>query len=85
MQALAALAAEMRALGVRSLAIELDSPVLPTYEAPEPTELVELAPPRPEKPSTHCIVEGCHQAKEGVFGAALDYCAVHALREAGVR
>ena len=71
-------------MGVRSLAIELDSPVSPTYEAPEPTELVDMSPPT-EKPSTHCIVEGCHQAKEGVFGAALDYCAVHALREAGVR
>ncbi len=82
MQSLVSLTAEMRALGVRSLAIELESPVSPTYEAPEP---VELTPERPEKPSGHCVVEGCSQPREGVFGAALEFCAVHALREAGVR
>lgn len=84
MQSLAALTAEMRALGIKSLALELDSVVQPTYEAPgdQPTE---AAPERPEKPAHMCQAEGCSKPNGGVFGAAVEFCELHALAQAGVK
>lgn len=87
MRTLADLTAEMRALGIRSLAIELDGPTTPTY-TPSDTEIpapAEQEPTEPDKPTTQCSVPGCYAPREGIFGAALDLCATHALGAAGVK
>lgn len=84
MQTLALVIAEMRAMGVKSLALELE-PVNPTYEDPDarPTE----APPErePDKPLDQCAEPGCSKRKGGVFGNAVEYCQEHALTLAGVK
>lgn len=88
---LAAIAAEMRALGIKSLALELaDAPSLPPNEtiagrptlAPGDTPPPESEPKRPEQ----CAFPGCGEDKRGLFGAvASEFCRTHALQKAGVK
>lgn len=89
MHTLALVIAEMRAMGVKSLALELE-PVNPTYEDPDarPTEAPperEPDKPQPDKPLDQCAAHGCSARKGGVFGNAVEYCQEHALTLAGVK
>lgn len=86
MQSLAALTTEMRALGIKSLALELDGPVTSIYEAPEDRPTEAPLPLRPEKGPGTCQWEGCGDANGGMFGGVSpEYCERHALASAGVR
>lgn len=82
---------EMRALGIKSLTIELEPRGLLAYELPvddRPTDTpspLNLNEVRPEKGPGVCAAPGCTAANGGVFGAATEYCERHALAEAGVR
>ena len=84
---LAQLTAEMRAMGIRSLAIELDTPVEPTYTAPSgsesaPTEAPEAEPKQPDQ----CAALGCSDKRVGLFGGSIagEYCRAHAAQRAGL-
>lgn len=82
---LALLAYEMRAAGIKSLALELDTlespPTLADDSAPD-TE----APPAEAKDPTLCVAVGCGEKAGGIFnGVAGQYCRAHAFAAAGVR
>jgi hypothetical protein len=87
---LALLAYEMRAAGIKSLALELsESP----GSLPAPYERDTLAPGEPPEPDLPpkdpklCAAAGCTSERGGLFGgsAAGEYCREHALAKAGVR
>jgi hypothetical protein len=88
---LALLAYEMRAAGIKSLALELsESPgSLPTAHIERDT----LAPGEPSEPDAPpkdpklCVAAGCSSERGGLFGgsAAGEYCREHALAKAGVK
>lgn len=83
MQALTDLTAEMRALGIKSITIELDGTL------PDPADRPTEAPPElargPEKGPGMCQKPGCSNANGGVLGSAIEFCERHALEAAGVR
>jgi hypothetical protein len=81
MQSLPYFIAEMRALGVKRLDIELDP--VPPSELPTDVEAAE--PPTPPKPPGSCSFGDCVLPREGVLGAATDLCRMHALQAAGVK
>ncbi|HKY41373.1 MAG TPA: hypothetical protein VJN18_35815 [Polyangiaceae bacterium] len=89
---------ELRALGVKSLALELDdgsgSATLPADSRERPT----LAPdaivpaeqarePEPPKDPEMCAHEGCGEKRGGLFrgGVGGKYCRAHALAQMGIR
>lgn len=86
---LALLAYEMRAAGIRSLAIELSDSDQPSTDrerdtlAPGATEPPEAAEP---KDPTLCVVPDCGEKSGGIFnGIARHMCRAHAMQQAGVR
>jgi hypothetical protein len=85
---IADLASQLRALGIRSLAIELDTPVEPTYTAPTPTPTEGDTEPPPAEPRdpTMCEAPGCGEKREGLFGGSVlgNFCRGHAAQRAGV-
>lgn len=90
MQTLTYLIAEMRELGIRSLALELSDDHGLSREA-STDDRATLAPDEPPKPEAEpkapglCVAVGCGEEKRGLFGVAGDYCRTHALQKAGVR
>lgn len=88
---LPALVAEMRALGIKSLALELsdDSGASAIAHSDDRTTLAPGDLPEPEreqKDSNLCIAPGCGEEKRGIFGSvASDLCRTHAMQKAGVR
>jgi len=91
MQTLTYIIAEMRELGIKSLALELSensgSPAIAYSDgraAPAPDAPTELEPE--QKDPKLCIAVGCGAEKRGLFGSiASDYCRTHALQKAGVK
>jgi hypothetical protein len=85
MQTLPFLVAEMRALGVRRLELELEAEpvVMPTDASDRDTE----SPPAEPKPDGACAFDNCQQAREGLFGGSVGsmFCRQHALEAAGVK
>jgi hypothetical protein len=83
MQSLPYFIAEMRALGVKRLDIELD----PAPPSELPTDVEAAEPPTPPKPPGSCSFGDCLQPREGLLGgaAAADLCRMHALQAAGVK
>jgi hypothetical protein len=90
MNTLTLLRDEMRALGIKSLTVELEPRGIvddrPT-DAPAPLEPAPLDDHdvKPEKGPGTCVAPGCSNRNGGVFGAAVELCELHALAEAGVR
>jgi hypothetical protein len=86
---LALLAYEMKAAGIKSLALELDDGSrlsLPSEEratlAPEANPDTETPPKDPEL----CAHEGCGEKRGGIFGGLANHlCRSHAMQSAGVR
>jgi hypothetical protein len=86
---LALLVHEMRALGLKSLALELDDGsrfAIPGEErptlAPEANSDTEVPPKDPEL----CAHEGCGEKRGGIFGGLANHlCRSHAMQSAGVR
>jgi hypothetical protein len=80
---------EMRELGIKSLALELDDGsrfAIPGEErptlAPEATSDTEVPPKDPEL----CAHEGCGEKRGGIFGGVGSHlCRTHAFQAAGVR
>lgn len=88
---LALLVYELRAAGVKSLAIELstDADTLQPYGperatlAPGATEPTEPEPPKDPK---LCRAQGCGEEAGGIFGGiARHLCRAHAMQQAGVK
>lgn len=89
---LALLVYELKALGVKSLALELsdDRPTSPPAFGEERPTLAPEATSEPEaraKPEDECSVPACTAKRAGLFGgiAGGDKCRTHALQLAGVR
>jgi hypothetical protein len=88
MQTLTYLIAEMRVLGIKSLALELESPGSPAIALTE--ERTTLAPgePDPDEPKMpdQCKAAGCGETRGGLFGGSVgaEYCRAHAAQRAGV-
>jgi len=86
---LALLAYEMRAAGIKSLALELSEPGGPPIATFERETLAPDAPvgaDLPAKAEDECSVPGCTSKRAGLFGGiAGDKCRTHALQLAGVR
>jgi hypothetical protein len=84
---LASLAYDMRAAGIKSLAIELEDDV-PTVPM-SPMERDTMAPPEgdqapPKEPGT-CVEGECQSKAVGILGGiGRQYCRTHALQRAGV-
>lgn len=86
---LALLAYELRAAGIKSLALELDDGsrfAIPGEErptlAPEANSDTEAPPKDPEL----CAAEGCGEKRGGIFGGVGGHlCRTHAFQAAGVR
>lgn len=94
MQTLTYLIAEMRELGIKSLALELSddsgSPAIAYSDdratlAPDASPAAPETEPEPKDPKL-CVALGCGAEKRGLFGSiASDYCRTHALQKAGVK
>jgi hypothetical protein len=86
---LALLAYEMRAAGIKSLAIELSDSDQPPVDRERDTLTPGADKPEPEPPKdpTLCIAAGCGEKAEGLFAgrAGREFCRGHALQQAGVR
>jgi hypothetical protein len=86
---LASLAYDMRAAGIKSLAIELTDE--PGGVPMSPMDRDTMAPPAesdlPPKDPKLCAAAGCTSERGGLFGgsAAGEYCREHALAKAGVK
>jgi hypothetical protein len=85
---LALLAYEMRAAGIKSLALELqDEPSSPPLATDE--ERPTLAPgdtDAPPKDPELCAHDGCGEKRGGIFnGVGAHLCRTHAFQSAGVR
>jgi hypothetical protein len=88
---LASLAYDMRAAGIKSLAIELadDAPTV----SMSPMDRDTMAPPEgdpepdlPPKDPRLCVALGCTSERGGLFGGvAAEFCREHALAKAGVK
>lgn len=88
----ALLAYEMRAAGIRSLAIELSDSDQPSVDrerdtlTPGATEPAEQPEPAEPKDPTLCAVPDCGEKSGGIFnGIARHMCRTHAMQQAGVR
>lgn len=94
---LALLAYEMKAAGIKTLAIELEQPGSQPSDPERPTLTpgdlsAEAAAsetesePEPKDPAL-CIAPGCGEKAEGLFAgrAGREFCRGHALLQAGVR
>lgn len=89
---LALLVYELKAAGIKSLAIELDQPGSQPFDPERPTLTpgdlsAEEATAEPPKDPTLCCATGCGEKAEGLFNgrAGREFCRVHALQKAGVR
>lgn len=86
---LASLVYDLRALGVRSLSIELDEPPQSALSsAPPEFHTSPAPPPEPEtKLETQCAFPGCGDDKAGLFGGSVgaQFCRKHAAQRAGAR
>jgi hypothetical protein len=86
---LALLVYELRAAGVKSLALELlDEPSSPPIaDEGRPTLAPDNSEPDvPPKQPDQCIIPGCTAERRGIFGGiGGQYCREHALQRAGVR
>lgn len=89
---LPALIAEMRALGIKSLALELTddsgSPAIAHSDdrATLAPDNPEADPDLPPKQPNQCVAVGCSADRKGLFGSiGGQYCREHALQRAGVR
>lgn len=83
---------EMRALGIKSLALELsDNPGSPAIahsgddRAASASDVPAEADAPPKQPN-QCVALGCSADRRGIFGGiGGEYCREHALQRAGVR
>ncbi len=92
---LALLAYEMRAAGIRSLAIELSDsdqpPIDRERETLSPGPIIPSAGPEPSEPAEKkdpalCAMPDCGEKAGGIFnGIARHFCRTHAMQQAGVR
>ena len=91
---LALLAYELKAAGIKSLAIELEQPSSQPFDLERPTLTPgdlsaeeRTAEPAESKDPTLCAATGCGEKAEGLFNgrAGREFCRVHALQKAGVR
>ena len=83
MESLIPLTQEMRALGIRTLTVELE-PAGAAAVQTLPAEAAET-PPEP-KPAGQCAYGNCRNPNGGVFGTGTEYCEHHALTvEMGVK
>lgn len=89
---LALLAYEMRAAGIKSLAIELEQPGSQPFDPERPTltpgdlSAAEQAEQGEPKDPALCIVPDCGEKAGGIFnGIARQLCRTHAMQQAGVR
>jgi hypothetical protein len=82
MQSLPFFIAELRALGVRRIDLELE-PASAVATLPE----AEPEAPAEDKPEGSCAFPGCLLQREGLLGGAVaaKFCRAHALAEAGVK
>lgn len=82
------LVAEMRELGIKSLALELESPSESPpmqAQAADSAPDTDVPPPEPKDP-TLCVATGCGEKAGGIFGGvAAQYCRAHAFQAAGVK
>jgi hypothetical protein len=85
MESLTALTLEMRALGIKTLTLELVHDGVVVYQPPSDRATEPPGPPPVEKSPGVCIRPGCSNVNGGVLGAAPEYCERHALEQAGVR
>lgn len=81
MQTLPFFIAELRALGVRRIDLELE-PAAELLTVPE-----EPPEPAEDKPEGSCARSGCLSPREGLFEGRVSpqFCRAHALAEAGVK
>lgn len=92
---LALLAYEMKAAGIKTLAIELEQPGSQSSDPERPTltpgdlsaEAAASEPEHEPKDPALCIAPGCGEKAEGLFAgrAGREFCRGHALLQAGVR
>lgn len=86
---LALLAYEMRAAGIKSLAIELSDSDQPSTDRERDTlapGVIEPAEPAEPKDPTLCATPDCGEKAGGIFnGIARHMCRTHAMQQAGVR
>ncbi len=90
---LAILVYELKALGIKSLAIELEQPGSQPFDPERPTltpgdlaaEEKASEPAEPKDP-TLCAMPDCGEKAGGIFnGIARQLCRTHAMQQAGVR
>lgn len=88
MQTLTLLIAEMRMLGIKSLALELESPAAPAFASTDEQATLPPGEPDPDEPKMpdQCVHPGCGELRGGLFGGAVggQYCRIHAAQRAGV-
>ncbi len=86
---LALLAYEMRAAGIKSLAIELSDSDQPPIDRERETlapGAIEPSEPVEPKDPTLCAMPDCGEKAGGIFnGIARQLCRNHAMQQAGVR
>ncbi len=84
---LASLAYDMRAAGIKSLAIELadETPTVPLSPIDRDTMAPPEAEPAPPKDPKLCVEGECQSEAVGILGGiGRQYCRTHALQKAGV-
>ena len=91
---LALLAYELKAAGIKSLAIELEQPGSQPFDPERPTltpgdlsaEAATAGEPVEPKDPTLCAMPDCGEKAGGIFnGIARQLCRTHAMQQAGVR
>ena len=86
---LASLAYDMRAAGIKSLAIELADETSTVHLSPIDRDTMappETEPDLPTKDPRLCVSPGCTSERGGLFGGvAAEFCREHALAKAGVK